>query len=937
MVFFTIPSAFSQQPSHFYLGQQELAGIDIYDIIQDKDNYYWLATDHGIIRYDSYHFEKLHNPKILSTSVFDLKLDNNGIAYGKNFSGQILQLRQDSISIVFHLADSLFSGDYTFDFDINNALIIGAKNILKFKNNTLTALRNTQTGTGTLFYDFTKLKSGELITHEFRKNAIYKIGNELISEELNLEKNQRALNFVILNNELYCYDIQTSILYKKNENTLCIVDDFNRINNHQKLLRFYNNQNSLWVAHPKGGVKIFNHDLTALYGGKSAFKDEFISTVYQDNSGNFILGTFGKGLIIVPEMENTAIAVSKEEGEVNKIATGNGKLYIGTTKGLIYEYDDISKEKTLIAKSTKHIDALEFLAFHNKLLFDDKNSIIFDPNTKENKLFTLGAIKDIYPIPSKKSYLLATNNNLKLLKPDFSYEIIPSFQGRSNRTGYNEIHQLIYTGTSSGLKIGTEQTSDYVLKNGNPIVVKDIMSIDEYTLVSTKNQGLLVFEKDKIVQEIRLPTKHLNHLLLHHDKVYINSDLGILILNKALDFEQKLALPNGVNTKNISDLAILKNNIWVVHQNGITGIPLQVNQAKTHTPIPALQISSATVNDSITFETNATLDYQSKKVAFEVKANNISLQNQLSYHYQLVGIDEKWQQSPFTDNQFEYKSLSPGNYTFLVKLSLDNRFGKTQQFQFIIATPFYKTWWFIAIVILLFFGATFIIFKLEVQKQKKKIKLQNELNASKLIAIQSQMNPHFIFNAINSIQDLILQGDVDNSYSYIIKFSKLMRQTLDYSDKEFIDIENEIELLSIYLELEKLRFKEDFSYQIINGGINDIQVPPMLVQPFVENAIKHGLLHKEGTKQLEVSFEQQDNCIVCKVTDNGIGRKKAAEIKARKKNNHQSFSVNATQNRFKIMKDHYQENLSFEYIDKEKTSTSTGTTVIIKLPFKTNY
>jgi len=229
-----------------------------------------------------------------------------------------------------------------------------------------------------------------------------------------------------------------------------------------------------------------------------------------------------------------------------------------------------------------------------------------------------------------------------------------------------------------------------------------------------------------------------------------------------------------------------------------------------------------------------------------------------------------------------------------------------------------------------------LVFFILLKRQKRKVGLKNELNASKLIAIQSQMNPHFIFNAINSIQDLILKGDIDNSYNYIIKFSKLVRQTLHFSDKTFIDIEEEVELLKIYLELEKLRFKADFEYTINTNGIDDLQVPPMLVQPFVENAIKHGLLHKEGLKKLSISFYKND-ALKCTVIDNGIGRKKAQEINKRQQKKYKSFSINATKNRFRIMKTHYQQDLGIQFEDLIENDEAIGTKVTINMPFERNY
>jgi tetratricopeptide (TPR) repeat protein len=228
------------------------------------------------------------------------------------------------------------------------------------------------------------------------------------------------------------------------------------------------------------------------------------------------------------------------------------------------------------------------------------------------------------------------------------------------------------------------------------------------------------------------------------------------------------------------------------------------------------------------------------------------------------------------------------------------------------------------------------IIKLELEETRKRLEMEKQLKASEITAIKAQMNPHFIFNAINSIQDLILKGDIDNSYSYIIKFAQLVRQTLNYSDKEFIDVEDEIQLLEVYLELEKLRFKNDFEYIINKNNLTDFQIPPMLIQPFVENAIKHGLLHKDGLKKLEISLTK-DDLFRCTISDNGVGRKMAQEIKERQHKNYESFSVNATRNRFEIMKENYNQDLGVEYTDLVVNGESIGTKVQINMPFKQNY
>jgi LytS/YehU family sensor histidine kinase len=177
---------------------------------------------------------------------------------------------------------------------------------------------------------------------------------------------------------------------------------------------------------------------------------------------------------------------------------------------------------------------------------------------------------------------------------------------------------------------------------------------------------------------------------------------------------------------------------------------------------------------------------------------------------------------------------------------------------------------------------------------------------------------------------------VDKSYTFITKFSNLVRRTLQYSDKDFIEIEQEVKLLELYLSLEKLRFKEDFDYELITNNLEDVLVPPMIIQPFIENALVHGLLHKEGLKKLKIELKLED-VLVCTIVDNGVGRKMSSEIKKRQRGNQESFAVNAIKKRFEILDDHFKGQLGFEYEDLMKDEQAIGTKVTIRIPIKKKY
>lgn len=204
-----------------------------------------------------------------------------------------------------------------------------------------------------------------------------------------------------------------------------------------------------------------------------------------------------------------------------------------------------------------------------------------------------------------------------------------------------------------------------------------------------------------------------------------------------------------------------------------------------------------------------------------------------------------------------------------------------------------------------------------------------------MVSIKSQMNPHFFFNALNTIQSFIFSDDKRSAADYLGRFSRLMRMILEMSEKENVTLKEEIDALKTYLELEKTRFNDDFSYQFNlqkDLPLEQIIIPSMIIQPYIENAIKHGLLHKKTNRLLTVSIETDQNSLVITIDDNGIGRKRAAELKRIKDNKHLSFSTQANLKRIELLNKENPQ-IGVEYIDKTAPDgESLGTKVIIHLP-----
>ncbi len=200
------------------------------------------------------------------------------------------------------------------------------------------------------------------------------------------------------------------------------------------------------------------------------------------------------------------------------------------------------------------------------------------------------------------------------------------------------------------------------------------------------------------------------------------------------------------------------------------------------------------------------------------------------------------------------------------------------------------------------------------------------------------MNPHFVFNALNSIQDYIINNQKNLAADYLGKFADLIRMYLDQSAKKEISLAERIETIEGYLELEKLRFEEKLSYELIISEkliTDDIFIPTVLIQPYVENALKHGLLHKKESRKLVIRFgyNVESNHLVCEIEDNGIGRKKSNEINKMRNPNHKSFASNATKNRLELLNYGSKKVIGEEIHDLfDSDGLAKGTKVILNIP-----
>ncbi|MEO1263194.1 MAG: two-component regulator propeller domain-containing protein [Bacteroidota bacterium] len=311
-----------------------------------------------------------------------------------------------------------------------------------------------------------------------------------------------------------------------------------------------------------------------------------------------------------------------------------------------------------------------------------------------------------------------------------------------------------------------------------------------------------------------------------------------------------------------------------------------------------------------TIKKGTVFPYDKNHLGFAFFAPNFPSPENITYSWQLIGSEDKW--SPFSQRtEVSYSNLPPGEYTFKVRAKNEkNTIGDPTATSFIVEPPFWDTWWFriaASSFILLLIGTVFWVRIKQVRKQaaheKAQLELQNHLLQLEQKARQLQMNPHFIFNALNSIQSLVARKDFDASRSYILKFGKLMRAVLDNSRQALIPLDKEIDTLKKYLEMEQFCRDGKFDFKLNTDRLenDDLEMPPMLLQPFVENAILHGVAPLKNRKgKIEITFSENNNSLNVEIKDNGVGINKSPEVgKTEKKRS--SAGIAVTRERIKIL------------------------------------
>lgn len=438
----------------------------------------------------------------------------------------------------------------------------------------------------------------------------------------------------------------------------------------------------------------------------------------------------------------------------------------------------------------------------------------------------------------------------------------------------------------------------------------------------------------------------------NNGNLWITTNHGVSQYNKSSGQFTNFDVSDGLQGYEHNLGAAYKNSKGELFFGGMNGFNILNPEKVPDRKIPArLWVSGFRIFSNTSYreyQNNDTivLNYKDNFFTFLFSSIDFNDAAKMQYEYRLENIDKRWRRTDAQNAMAEYTNIAPGYYVFRLRSISPYQGIKQQEIRItvIITPPWYATWTFrisagLAGLVLL----TAIIIGRIRRLRKKHAMAQQLLDLEKRLfdterkALRLQMNPHFIFNTLNAIQYFIFQNDKLSANRYISMFSKLMRQILVNSQYNTIMLKDEIDALELYIELELLRFGDKFEFRIIvrpDESILDKYIPSMILQPYIENAIRHGLIYREekGLLKIEIS-EKEEGKVVCMIEDNGVGRERAEEIRKRTKPEHVSMGTKITESRLKLMSNLYKSEMSVTVTDlKDENGMAAGTRIELIIP-----
>ncbi|MBL86858.1 MAG: histidine kinase [Winogradskyella sp.] len=933
-----------------------LPDVEFYDIAEDNQNYIWLAANKGLYRYDGKTYKQFTHPEQKSNSLFQLKFDTKDRLWCNNIYGQLFYVENNRLQL-FYDASQLVNGQLAQFEILENSIrlftVIGIFDINKttkqvtevFKGMCITNVRDHDSN-----YTFIINFEGEL-----KRHRLYKFGKKKSTKILEITSANRIQSpklFAFKNDVFLIHNnAKGNVLYviDKAENTSKKVAIPFRLQN-ETIYNILNFDNEYWFL-TSSGIFVYEFENELFMFKEQLFSTESVTDVQIDFNNNYWFITLDNGVFVSPNLNIRRVELSTIESKITaSLALQNNHFVLGTNDGKLLFYNQNQLLKTLQLPGKKIIGKLYFDAEKEQLIVSINASESFVIDLKTDKITD---VKNRFSVAKTFSKI----NDSTLFYGNYRQAIVykKAFNNSEKQIlKESRVKASVVSGNAlfvsyiDGLYKYNCNTfsSEEIQYNSASLLVNAIANTNGTIWLATQHNGLLKYEQNTLQPSgIKLPENlQINTILSDGWLLWIGTDSGLFQYHTKTNELKSLSAQDGLNTA-VNSLLVLQNQLVVVLPNGFYTLPKQNGLFKSF-KTAKVRVEAVSINDRDTLVTRSyKLPHHLNKIGLKFNSNGFQSNQHVNYQYRVQEIDSSWQNIPLNTHFVNFNSLSSGTYTF--ELKAQNISAKNPVFAvpitFVIAKPFWETYWFYALVLLTVFGLIWLYFRWRLQQKEAqriaevdKILIDKKITNLRLENLRSQMNPHFIFNALNSIQDYIISNEKELASSYLVKFSRLIRMYLDYSQQNEITLEEELNALKLYLELEKVRFEDELEYTIsVDNQLKtkQIKVPSLFIQPYVENALKHGLLHKLNDRKLHIEAKIiQQNKLEITVEDNGIGRAQSEKLK-RPNQQHKPFATKANEERVHLYKNKLKRDITITTIDLyDENNVAAGTKVVITMP-----
>lgn len=961
--------ATAQEPVYRrFTGKHGLPSAEVYDVQQDNEGYLWFATDQGLARFDGYHFDVFDQESGLpELTVFDIVKDPFGRIWVNTYQGHFAWFDGKKMQ-AYAFNDKLDSLYRTF---------FGTSTIIK---------TYSVDSAGNLSFNLQSKGRYQVDSRGnirfMKKKELYPYFELLYTEEGTLQQSipiqATALQFLFEKDHMVIpFTLpefpekparqQYTALYQNNTLIVAVNQMVYQIGMDGRILqsrRFLKTilclkvtaDNKLWIGTAGDGVFAFkNMDLNQIEG--HFLLNHSVSSIGFDHENGMWVTSLSRGVYHIPLLDAKAYSSykGKDFTAIGKLEQINDSLLgvclSGNRMATIDNHDSIRffdfPELTNDIINNMLTDSL-----HDRLLLSTINGLYEIRNRVIEKIVyrearnpqkgkeTFFGIKDMAIDPQTGNLWMGGFGGLWCLSPD--NEIIFNSSGD---LGFNkriesvaiDSKKRVYMAALDGLYVYNSDSIEQLGKRF-PLLnsrITCLKSINDTIWIGTKGAGLCMLANDSLLRFTMANGLASNSILSLHmgqDELFIGTNQGMTMLDRNLKAPLQMHTidaKNGLFSNEIRTIAQFNHKVILGSPEGLH-VYLSTALEQPHNIIP-VYITNILVNNQPT-DLSAHIELPYSKNNFQIDFFAISYRNQGKqlYRHRLSGLEADWIVNQKTTAQYPY--LPAGRYFFEVEvMNSDGTWNPASaSFSIEILQPYWKSIWFIIIVLLLASAIITLLFQWRIHVVKQHNQLIHDINWFRQEALINQMNPHFLFNALNTVQRYILENDKLSSSRYLSKFAVLMRKVLDNSQEKEITVTQEVEALQLYLELEAARFKDKFVFSINIDETLDadhVKIPVFIVQPLVENAIWHGMMHSSKPGELSISFERfEADGLKITVTDNGIGRKEAARLKSGSKK--RSLGTNIISKRISLINTQEGTNIRLVYVDLNETNDEAGGTKV---------